>query len=51
MYSAGFTTGKKKAFIQWGELVKDPSSFIGEECTPDGFEWKDPSKIRIGEVF
>src|ERR1700675_4466219 len=28
----------------------DPSSWIDSECTPDGFEWKDPSKIRIGEV-
>jgi hypothetical protein len=21
------------------------------ECIPDGFEWKDPSKIQIGEIF
>src|ERR1700675_2657114 len=28
----------------------DPSSWIESECTPDGFEWKDPSKIRIAEV-
>ena len=21
------------------------------ECIPDGFEWKDPSKIHVGEVF
>ena len=28
----------------------DPSSWIDSECTPDGFEWKDPSKIRVGEV-
>jgi hypothetical protein len=51
MYSTGFTTGRKKAFIPWGLLVKDPLTFITKECTPDGFEWKDPSKIRIREVF
>ena len=28
----------------------DPSSWIEKECTPEGFEWKDPSKIRIGEI-
>ncbi|KAN0129861.1 hypothetical protein V8E53_012333 [Lactarius tabidus] len=48
---AGFTTGRKKTFIPWSKLVKDPSSFISKDCTPEGFEWKDPSKIRIGEVF
>ena len=21
------------------------------ECIPDGFEWKDPSKIQVGEIF
>lgn len=31
--------------------MKDPSSWIIDECTPDRFEWKDPSKIQIGEVF
>jgi hypothetical protein len=31
--------------------VKDPSVWISNECVPDGFEWKDPSKIQIGEVF
>jgi hypothetical protein len=51
MHSPGFTTGKKKKFIPWGALVQDPSSFISEECTPEGFEWKDPSKIQRGEVF
>jgi hypothetical protein len=51
IYFAGFSTGRKKVFIPWAKLVKNPSSFISEECTPNGFEWKDPSKIRIGEVF
>ena len=31
--------------------MKDPSSWISKECIPHGFEWKDPSKIQIGEVF
>ena len=22
-----------------------------EECIPDGFEWKDPSKIQINEIY
>jgi hypothetical protein len=50
-YELGFLTGKKKQIIPWGALVKDPTSWISEECVPDGFEWKDPSKIQIGEVF
>jgi len=50
-YELGFVTGKKKQIIPWGTLVKDPSSWISEECVPNGFEWKDPSKIQIGEVF
>ncbi|KAI9430115.1 hypothetical protein H4582DRAFT_2087529 [Lactarius indigo] len=29
----------------------DPSAWIEEECIPYDFEWKDPSKIRIDEVF
>jgi hypothetical protein len=28
-----------------------PSSWVDAECTPDGFEWKDPSKIKVGEIF
>ena len=44
-------TGKKTQVIPWETLVKDPASFIIAECIPDGFEWKDPSKIQVGEVF
>ena len=40
-----------KQVIPWGTLVKDPSSWISEECFPTGFEWKDPSKIQVGEIF
>ncbi|KAH9176173.1 hypothetical protein EDB89DRAFT_2065978 [Lactarius sanguifluus] len=46
-----YVTRKPKLIIPWGSLVKDPSSWIIDECTPDHFEWKDPSKIQIGEVF
>jgi hypothetical protein len=44
-------TGKKKQIIPWGKLLKSPSSWISEECFPDGFEWKDPSKIKKKHVF
>jgi hypothetical protein len=44
-------TGKKKLVIPWGALVKDPSSWIDEDCIPEMFEWKDPSKIQIAEAF
>jgi hypothetical protein len=29
----------------------NPLSWIDKECTPDDFQWKDPSKIKIGEIF
>lgn len=31
--------------------MKDPYSWISEDCVPPGFEWKDPSKIKIADVF
>ena len=31
--------------------MRDPTSWIDEECIPDGFEWKDPSKIHKVEIF
>ncbi|KAF8259055.1 hypothetical protein EI94DRAFT_1814044 [Lactarius quietus] len=46
-----FITGRKNQVIPWGSLVNDPLSWIPQECIPDGFEWKDPSKIQIGEIF
>ena len=45
-----YTTGNKNTIIPWGLLSRDPSSWIDSECTPDGFEWKDPSKIRLAEA-
>jgi hypothetical protein len=49
-YGQGFITGHKNQVISWGLLAMDPASWIDSECTPDGFVWKDPSKIRIGEI-
>ncbi|KAI9436269.1 hypothetical protein H4582DRAFT_2058933 [Lactarius indigo] len=37
--------------IPWGSLSSDPSAWIDEECIPYDLWWKDPSKIRIDEVF
>ena len=48
---SGFKTGKKLQIIPWGAFVKDPSSWMNSECFPPSFQWKDPSKIQIGEVF
>jgi hypothetical protein len=31
--------------------MQDPTSWIREECIPDGFEWKDPSKIQRDEIY
>lgn len=50
-FDPGFITGRTTQVIPWGALIKDPSSWISEESVPEGFEWKDPSKIQIGEVF
>src|SRR6202453_2972052 len=50
LYHSGFLTGKAQT-IPWGSLATDPTSWIMEECIPNGFEWKDPSKIQIKEVF
>ena len=47
----GYVSGKKKATIPWAKLSQDPSSWIKPECVPDGFQWADPSKLRIGDVF
>lgn len=51
IYFSGFATSKEKASVPWGALAQNPSSFIEADCTPKCFEWKDPSKIRIGEAF
>ena len=47
----GFISGKKKASIPWAKVTSDPAAWIYEECYPPGFNWADPSKIQINEVF
>ena len=37
--------------LPWAKVIKNPTAWIDEECYPAGFEWADPSKIRIGKVF
>jgi hypothetical protein len=51
IHPLGFVTGKKKQVITWGALAKAPSSWISAECTPNDFEWTDPSHIKVGEIF
>jgi hypothetical protein len=47
----GFISGKKKAIIPWAKVAMDPTAWIDEECYPPGFQWADPSKIQVGQVF
>ncbi|KAF8261097.1 hypothetical protein EI94DRAFT_1705813 [Lactarius quietus] len=46
-----FISGKKKAYIPWAKVTKDPNAWIYEECYPPGFQWAHPSKIQVNEVF
>jgi hypothetical protein len=50
-YPLGYISGKPKVTISWQSLCQDPLLWIKPECFPDDFQWADPSKIRIGEVF
>jgi hypothetical protein len=50
-YDSGFISGKKNAKIPWAKVSSNPTAWIGEECFPSGFQWADPSKIRVGQVF
>jgi hypothetical protein len=47
----GYVSGKRWAKIPWALLSDKPNVWIKPECTPDGFTWADPSKIRIGDIF
>jgi hypothetical protein len=51
IYDSGFVSGKKKAKIPWSKVSGNPSAWISEECYPTGFQWVDPSKICVGQVF
>ena len=44
-------SGKKKQIIPWGQFTSDPYSWISEECTPGNFPWKDPSHIKLADIF
>ena len=46
-----YVSGRKTVKIPWGKISDDPSSWVEAECIPDGFQWADPSKIRIADVF
>ncbi|KAI9437927.1 hypothetical protein BJY52DRAFT_1229961 [Lactarius psammicola] len=46
-----YVSGKKKATIPWAKLSQDPTSWINPECVPDGFQWADPFKLHIGDMF
>ncbi|KAI9444445.1 hypothetical protein BJY52DRAFT_1228837 [Lactarius psammicola] len=47
----GYVSGKKKATISWAKLSQNPPSWIKTEYVSDGFQWADPSKLHIGNVF
>jgi hypothetical protein len=51
IYDSGFISGKKNAKIPWAKVSSNPTAWIHEECFPSGFQWADPSKIRVGQVF
>ncbi|KAN0128049.1 hypothetical protein V8E53_014150 [Lactarius tabidus] len=51
LYYSGFTTGNPTGKISWTRVVTNPTSWIIADCTPDSFEWKDPSKIQIEDVY
>jgi len=48
---SGHVSEKKRATISWGKLCEDPASWIKPECVPDGFQWADPSKICVDNIF
>ncbi|KAH9000688.1 hypothetical protein EDB86DRAFT_3075150 [Lactarius hatsudake] len=45
-----FISGKPYATIPWAKLSTTPAAWIQEECYPPGFQWADPSKIRLNDV-
>ena len=46
-----YVLGKTNAKISWARVTASPSTWIELECTPEGFEWADPSKICIANIF
>ncbi|KAN0125338.1 hypothetical protein V8E53_015595, partial [Lactarius tabidus] len=45
-----YVSGNRSATISWVQVCATPSEWIAPQCTPDGFTWADPSKIRIGDI-
>ncbi|KAI9430761.1 hypothetical protein H4582DRAFT_2063414 [Lactarius indigo] len=45
-----FISGKCNLTIPWAKLSTAPTAWIEEECYPPGFQWADPSKIRLDDV-
>ncbi|KAI9439083.1 hypothetical protein H4582DRAFT_2075741 [Lactarius indigo] len=45
-----FISGKRNLTIPWAKLSTAPTAWIEEECYPPGFQWADPSKIRLDDV-
>ncbi|KAH8990031.1 hypothetical protein EDB86DRAFT_3193778 [Lactarius hatsudake] len=45
-----FISGKPYATIPWAKLSTTPAAWIQGECYPPGFQWADPSKIRLNDV-
>ena len=46
-----YVSGSKRVKIPWAKISADLTSWIEPECVPDGFQWADPSKIRVGDIF
>ena len=46
-----YVSGRTSVTIPWAKIADDPCSWIEPECVLDEFQWADPSKIRIGDIF
>jgi hypothetical protein len=44
-------TGQKKLQIPWGKLAKEPSKWLKKKSYPQDFQWRDPSKIKVDDLF
>ena len=43
--------GEQESKDSLGEDQCRSTSWIEPECVPDGFQWADPSKIHVGDIF
>ena len=46
-----YVSRRKTVKVPWAKFADDPCSWIEPECVLDGFQWANPSKIRIGDIF